>query len=127
MNTGTLLHVSFKTILGLVTKLFCSNKNNEITDNLHNYYHKVYSRLSKDVKFFCSTGLSVFSHSPVFCGIYNYILFLPVSLVIIIIIIIIIIITIITLFILVKNRSVDQDIDCLVLIGDQYKKHKKSQ
>jgi len=24
-----------------------------------------------------------------------------------------------------KNRSVDQDIDRLVLIGDQYKKHKK--
>ena len=39
MNTGTLLHVSFKTILGLVIKIFCFNKNNEITDNLHNYYH----------------------------------------------------------------------------------------
>ena len=59
MNTGTLLHVSFKTILGLVTKIFCSNKNNEITDNLHIIIitdNKVYSRLSKDVKFFCSTG-----------------------------------------------------------------------
>ena len=37
------------------------------------------------------TILLTFSHSPVFCGIYNYTLFLPVSLVIIIIIIIIII------------------------------------
>ena len=55
MNTGTLLHVSFKTILGLVTKIFCSNKNNEITDNYIIIItdHKVYSRLSKDVKFFC--------------------------------------------------------------------------
>ena len=40
VNTGTLLQVSFKTILGLVTKIFCSNKNNEITDNLRNYYHR---------------------------------------------------------------------------------------